>query len=107
MAGAISCAGGNPKRGGLALRDGAAILREGEGNNAWLSLENGVRIQFQKSTPANRYRTGDYWLIPARVAKGGVIWPHENGKAKAVEPHGIQHYYALLAIVSFDSNGVV
>lgn len=40
-------------------------------------------------------------------AKGGVIWPHENGKAKAVEPHGIQHYYALLAIVSFDSNGVV
>jgi hypothetical protein len=98
---------GDPKRGGVELHDGAAILREGEGNNGWLSLENGLRIQFQKSTPANRYRTGDYWLIPARVATGGVLWPHEHGKPKAVAPHGVQHHYAPLAIVSFDANGVL
>jgi hypothetical protein len=98
---------GDPKRGGLELRDGAAILREGEGSNGWLSLENGLRIQFQKSTPANRYRTGDYWLVPARVATGGVLWPHEHGKLKALAPHGVQHHYAPLAIVSFDANGVL
>jgi hypothetical protein len=98
---------GDPKRGGLELRDGAAILREGEGNNGWLSLENGLRIQFHKSTPANRYRTGDYWLIPARVATGGVLWPHEHGKPKAVAPHGVEHHYAPLAIVSFDATGVL
>jgi hypothetical protein len=98
---------GDPKRGGLELRDGAAILREGEGNNGWLSLERGLRIQFHKSTPANKYRTGDYWLIPARVATGGVLWPHEHGKPKAVEPHGVQHHYAPLAIVSFEANGAL
>jgi hypothetical protein len=98
---------GDPKRGGLELRDGAAILREGEGNNGWLSLEKGLRVQFHKSTPANRYRAGDYWLIPARVATGGVLWPHEHGKPKAVAPHGVQHHYAPLAMVSFDANGVL
>lgn len=98
---------GDPKKGGLELRDGAAILKEGEGNNAWLSLEHGVRIQFHKSSPANRYRTGDYWLIPARVATGDVLWPHEHGKPKTVAPHGVQHHYAPLAIVSFDANGIL
>src|SRR5262249_13573389 len=98
---------GDPRKGGLELRDGAAILREGEGNNAWLALENGLRIQFQKSSPANVYRHGDYWLIPARVATGGVIWPHEHGRPKAVPPHGVEHYYAPLAIVSFGKQGVL
>jgi hypothetical protein len=98
---------GDPHNGGLELRDGAAVLKEGDGNNGWLSLENGLRIQFQKSTPANRYRSGDYWRIPARVVIGGVLWPSENGKPKALAPHGVQHYYAPLAIVSFTNNGIL
>jgi hypothetical protein len=98
---------GDAKRGGLELREGAAILREGDGNNGWLSLENGLRIQFQKSTPAHRYRAGDYWLIPTRIATGDVLWPREHGKPRPVAPHGVQHYYAPLAIVSFDANGIL
>jgi uncharacterized protein DUF6519 len=98
---------GDPRKGGLELRDGAAILREGEGGNAWLALENGLRIQFQKSSPHNVYRRGDYWLIPARVATGGVIWAHEHGRPKAMPPHGVEHHYAPLAIVSFDKNSVL
>lgn len=98
---------GDSRKGGLELRDGAAVLREGEGNNAWLALENGLRIQFHKSSPANVYRPGDYWLIPARVATGGVIWPEEHNRPKAVPPHGVAHHYAPLAIVSFGKNGVL
>jgi hypothetical protein len=98
---------GDPKRGGLELRGGAAVLKEGEGSNGWLPLENGLRIQFQKSIPGNVYRAGDFWLVPARVATGGVIWPHEHGRPKAVSPHGTEHHYAPLAIVSFGSNGVL
>jgi len=40
-----------------------------------LTLADGVQIQFQKSDPdgpAETYRTGDYWLIPARTATGDV-----------------------------------
>src|SRR5260370_32935231 len=89
---------GDPKRGGLELRDGAAILREGEGNNGGLSLGKGLRIQFHKSTPADRYRAGNYWLIPARVATGGVLWPHELGKPKAVAAHVLQHHSSPLSM---------
>lgn len=98
---------GDPRKGGLELRDGAAILKEGEGNNIWLALEDGLRIQFHKSSPANVYRPGDYWLVPARVATGGIIWPLEHGRPRAVPPHGVEHHYAPLAIVSFDKNGVL
>jgi hypothetical protein len=98
---------GDPRKGGLELRDGAAILKEGEGNNGWLALEEGLRIQFHKSSPANVYRPGDYWLIPARIATGGIIWPHEHGRPRAVPPHGVEHHYAPLAIVSFNKNGVL
>jgi hypothetical protein len=35
---------GDPRRGGLDLKDGAALIREG-GNN-WLKLESGIQILF-------------------------------------------------------------
>ncbi|MEQ1601128.1 MAG: hypothetical protein ABL885_05085 [Methylophilaceae bacterium] len=38
---------------------------------------------------SNQYRTGDYWLISARVATGDVEWPGEVGKPQALHPHGI------------------
>lgn len=98
---------GDPKRGGLELREGAAVLKEGDGSANWLSLENGLSIQFHKSKSTNVYRPGDFWLVPARIATGGLIWPHEHGGPKAVPPHGIEHQYAPLAIVAFGSNGVL
>jgi Family of unknown function (DUF6519) len=92
---------GDPKRGGLELRDGAAIVRECEGDKFWLALEDGIQIQFELADPPNEYRTGDYWLIPARTATGDVEWPHSMGKPTAMPPRGVEHHYAPLAIVSF------
>ena len=67
--------GGDPKSGGLTIDNGAALLQEGSDDTGWFNLENGVQIQFQKPLQGqspNQYRTGDYWLIPARVATGDV-----------------------------------
>jgi hypothetical protein len=109
---------GKPKNGGRTLQADAAILQEG----AWLTLEDGVQIQFQKTESAedgvqilfqktesaeNRYRTGDYWLIPARTATGDVEWPGPVGKPEAVPPHGVEHHYAPLAIIYVDNSGKV
>lgn len=75
------------------------ILKEGNGDTNWFTLENGVQIQFQPSATAHQYRTGDYWLIPARVATGDVEWPGDVGMPESLPPHGIEHHYAPLAIV--------
>jgi hypothetical protein len=112
---------GDPAEGGLTLdTDNAAFVQEG----AWLSLEDGIQIRFQPADPAqpsnppvNQYLTGDYWLIPARTATGDVEWPKVtdvNGNPEtdsqgnpvplALPPHGINHYYAPLAVVSINGN---
>lgn len=88
---------GDTRRGGLELRDGAAIITEGTGDDEWLELEDGVRIQFQ---PGGNYRAGDYWLIPARTETGDVEWPGEQGKPDARPPHGVEHQYAPLARIN-------
>ncbi|MGK9169283.1 hypothetical protein KXR53_23415 [Inquilinus limosus] len=79
------------------------------GQEAWIELEDGVEIQFV--APGDSvYRTGDYWLIPARVATGDVEWPHETvpgtGEKRplAILPHGVTHHYAPLGIVQWDGN---
>jgi Family of unknown function (DUF6519) len=98
--------------------DGALKLRE----NTWFELENGIQIQFQPSKPPLEpgslpyaYRTGDYWLIPARTITGNVIWPQvpptsgsqTNPDPAALPPHGVRHHYAPLAYINFDNNGNV
>lgn len=93
---------GDPRRGGSELRDGAVILREGDGERFWIALENGVQVQFTPAKPQNDYRTGDYWTVPARVATGDLLWPQANGEPQAMPPEGVQHVYAPLALVSFD-----
>jgi hypothetical protein len=91
---------GNPDQDGLQLgADNAALIVEG----SWLALEDGVEIQFQP-VPAGQtieYRTGDYWLIPARTATGNVEWP--AGEAKP--PDGVTHHYAPLAFVVLTAGG--
>lgn len=105
---------GNPAEGGLQLgSDGAALIVEGSGNN-WLELEDGVKIQFQQpdKDPQNQYRTGDYWLIPARTATGDVEWPREKdslGKPIPIAkpPDGVIHHYAPLAVITVSPVGVI
>ena len=95
---------GDPRRGGLEIKDGAAVIREG--GNTWLKLEAGIQIQFESGDSAQHYRAGDYWLIPARTATGGVEWPQRSGEPLALGPHGIDHHYAPLAIVKYDGNSI-
>ncbi len=64
-------------------------------------LEDGVVVKFGAGT----FRTGDYWLIPARTALPQVDWP-TTGPVNALvptplPPHGITHHYCKLAIVEF------
>lgn len=95
---------GDPSRGGLSLgNDGAAEIKESK--TEWLSLEDGVQIQFQDD-PANMYRTGDYWLIPARTATGDVEWPGAAGEPQRVPPHGVEHHFAPLALITVGDSDI-
>ncbi len=104
---------GDPNQGGLQLQDGAALIEEGNDENGWLELEDGIQIQFQ---PGATYRPGDYWLIPARTATGDVEWRTEapkdsEGNAVTVPmakpPDGVEHHYAPLWIITLGSDGTV
>ena len=73
------------------------VLALGEG--APIALEDGIQITFE---PGGVYATGEYWLIPARVAGNGQIdWPLATaadgtaGAPAAVPPRGLHHYAAL------------
>ncbi|NHB84417.1 hypothetical protein G7085_06860 [Tessaracoccus sp. HDW20] len=61
---------------------GALLVKEASGaEDAWIELEDGVSVQFPASVvdgEPNEYRTGDYWMIPARTATGDVLWPVEE-----------------------------
>lgn len=73
---------------------------EKDKDNKWITLADGVQIQFQPSTPVHQYRIGDYWLIPARVATGDVEWPGDEGNPEALPPQGVVHHYAPIAIIN-------
>ena len=68
---------------------------------------DGVEIQFV-DPPHSVYRTGDYWLIPARVATGDVEWPYESApdstekRPLAKLPDGVTHHYAPLRVGDWD-----
>ena len=67
----------------------------------WLDLEDGVQIQF---SAGGNYRTGDYWLIPARVATGNVEWLQADDlNPQPLPPHGVEHHYAPLGFVSWNA----
>ncbi|MFE0134820.1 DUF6519 domain-containing protein [Streptomyces sp. NPDC059037] len=95
--------------------EGALLIEEGR----WLPLEDGIEVFFEPlprpapaaevppvappaapKPPKRFYRAGDYWLIPARVVTGDVLWPADvNGDPQRSEPHGIDYHYAPLANV--------
>ncbi len=96
---------GVTQTGGLKLsdKDNAAIA-----TGDWQTLEDGIQVRFRLSANA-AYRTGDYWLIPARTATGNIEWPTTGLNDPAIlPPRGVQHHYAPLAGVYFgdyeDSN---
>jgi hypothetical protein len=68
-------------------------------NDGFIPLEDGVEIRFE-SEAGTTYRTGDYWLIPARTITGDIEWPRNAAKQPiAQNPAGIEHHYCRLALV--------
>ena len=78
----------------------------------WTSLESGVQIQFVGAD----FRTGDYWLVPARTANlegnpavpglaGDIDWPHDADGPFFQPPAGIRHFYAEIADLELGDQG--
>ncbi len=67
-----------------------------DNNEGWIPLEGGIEVQFSQGT----YRTGDYWLIPARTATEEIEWsPSRTARYNQIPqlPLGIYHQYCRLA----------
>lgn len=87
-------------------------LRRWEGRAAvgtdWLPLENGVQVKFADGD----YRTGHYWLIPARTATAGspsgeIEWPLDaTSNPIALPPKGVAHHFCRLGIVTVSSGTI-
>ena len=90
---------GNKASGSGKLRNGALIIEERKDEEDWLELENGISVQFVSRPEGMVYRTGDYWLAPARVVTGDIEGLcDESGRPKALPPHGVEHHYAPLGL---------
>ena len=83
----------------IAQRDGVITVVP----KKWIFLEDGVQVRFSEGD----YRTGDYWLIPARVATKNVIWPNKRGAPVPMQPMGIRHHFCPLAVVSRKPGGEI
>ena len=72
-----------------------------DAHGEWFELEDGVHIRFE--APAARYQRGDFWLIPARTATNGLLWPQSPDDphvSLALPPSGPARYLAPLAKVN-------
>ncbi len=97
---------GEESEGGLTLIDGAARTWRGEAGApdfGWLALEDGIEVQFAEG---QRYRRGDYWLIPARTATGGIEWPQQPGTTnpRRLPARRAEHYTMPLGVVIMQGN---
>jgi hypothetical protein len=67
--------------------------------DGYIELEDGVQVKLSNGN----YRTGDYWIIPARTREGKVEWPtDDSGNPVAQECAGIEYHYAPLALLHHD-----
>ena len=89
--------------------EGALLVVESADDAGWIDLEGGIQIQFPHAA-GNTYRTGDYWLVPARTATADIEWPTTTDATgthwpAALPPRGITHHYAPLAVITSDGMG--
>ena len=82
--------------------DNALQVHEGDQEEDWIDLENGIQIQFQKTDAPRDYWGGDYWVFPARTLTSKVEWPGGNGDPAWLPPHGVRYHVAPLAIIAAD-----
>ncbi|WP_413173192.1 DUF6519 domain-containing protein [Anabaena azotica] len=68
----------------------------------WIQLEKGIYIQFDSEST---YKTGDYWLIPARAYTKDVDWPYDSSRQpRKQRSQGIKHYYSPLALLKYSNS---
>jgi hypothetical protein len=87
-------------------KTGTVAIHESASDSAgWIALERGIEIQF---LPGGLYRTGDYWLIAARVASRNLDWPVDaDGHPLGVTPDGIvRHRAAIGAAEKIDNQWI-
>ena len=69
-------------------------------NPTWIDLEDGIQVWFASG---KTYRSGDYWLIPARVGSGGIEWKGDTHDSLLKAPRGVEHHFAPLGIINWVS----
>jgi hypothetical protein len=65
----------------------------------WIDLEDGVQVIFSAGT----YRSGDFWLIPARTGTGTLdVPPFEIPNSNPIPQHpaGVRRHYCRLALIT-------
>ena len=88
----------------VSLDAGAVPIVESDGTPlTWLDLEDGIQVAFDSG---GDYHSGDYWLIPARVATQGILWPAQGAADAWQAPQGIVHHYAPLGVLIFNTDGL-
>jgi Family of unknown function (DUF6519) len=97
------------EKGDIVLDEGAIEVTETNAahpdQSAWFDLEDGIQVAFAPMPNSDgKYRSGDYWLIPARVASGTILWPapRPNEAVSFRPPRGVRHHYAPLGFVGWE-----
>ncbi len=80
-------------------------------NGGWTSLgAEGIEVLFsaESEDKQDTFKSGDYWLIPARIASGDIEWPKDDSSinSKPEPPLGIKHHYCNLAVISYDGSNL-
>ncbi|OPY54264.1 MAG: hypothetical protein A4E49_01083 [Methanosaeta sp. PtaU1.Bin112] len=77
-------------------------------NGGWTPLGNegiGVFFSAESDDKQDFFKSGDYWVIPARIATGDIEWPKDDFRLnKPMPPLGIEHHYCNLAVISYDGS---
>lgn len=79
--------------------DGAGSVKSG----AWIKIENEIEVQFGAEGLAEPpyYKSGDYWLIPARSLMKNIYWERNASANPLYQPaYGTRHHYACLGVLA-------
>jgi hypothetical protein len=71
-----------------------------------IAIEGGIVVRFSQGT----YRSGDFWLIPARTFSnaliGDILWPRDSaGNRLPKSPDGVPRFYCRLAVIDGATEG--
>jgi hypothetical protein len=86
----------NPKARRWDSAGAVAVKSDATVDEGYLRLEDGVQVRFHDGT----YKTGDFWLVPARTITGDVEWPQDSVGPLPQPRKGPIHHYARLAVTT-------